>query len=244
MNDALFQTAWSTLANGYAGTPAILPYRTDLVCAPAWGIRLADPTGTTHPIDDYYVASPDDDASAVLAVIRAVSPMSRAYLTVAEQSPATDRIYQSLGCVYDSSECLMSYDLRQYTPVPPTHHVDTLTVADIGPCNTADPEAMIWLNEANVAAPQMTHVAVRSGPRVLARARTLRLPNQTSYISMVYTAPQARRNGYARDLMLALLAADAAAGVHTAVLMSSQMAIPLYRSLGFVPLCNTHIYTI
>jgi predicted acetyltransferase len=79
---------------------------------------------------------------------------------------------------------------------------------------------------------------------VLARARTLRLPDQTSYISMVYTAPQARRNGYARDLMLALLAADAAAGVHTAVLMSSQMAIPLYQNLGFVPLCNTHIYTI
>jgi hypothetical protein len=26
--------------------------------------------------------------------------------------------------------------------------------------------------------------------------------------------------------------------------MSSQMAIPLYRSLGFVPLCTTHIYTI
>jgi len=108
MNDTLFQTAWSTLANGYAGTPAITPYRTDLVCAPAWGIRLADPTGSMQPIDDYYVASPDDDAPAVLAGIRAVPPMSRAYLTVAEQSTATDRIYQSLGCVYDASECLMS----------------------------------------------------------------------------------------------------------------------------------------
>ena len=244
MDRALFRTAWQTLANGYAGTPAIVPFRRDLCCYPAVGIRLADPTGAMQPIDDFYAACPDADAPAVMAAIRAVQPMQRAYLTVAEHSDETDEVYRALGCRYDSSEWLMVYDLRDHVVVAPTQQVDILTVADITTGNTADPEAMLWLSHANVSSTAMTHVAVRDGPRVLARARTLRLPDGTSYISMVFTSPQARRQGYGRDVMLALLNADAAAGVHTVVLMSSHMGIPLYRSLGFVSLCATHIYTL
>ena len=239
-----FHRAWQTLIDGYAGTPAILPYRTILACAPANGLRLADPEGVQPPIDDFYAAVPDDDAPALLAAIRAMPPAPRAYLTVAAQSDATDAIYRDLGCVYDSSECVMSIDLTTMVIPPPQTAVDTLSVADISSANMADPESMLWLSTANVSSPAMTHVAVRSGAYIHARARTLRLADGTSYVSMVYTAPQARRNGYARDLMRALLAADQAAGIHTVVLMSSQMGIPLYQSIGFVPLCTTHIYTL
>lgn len=242
--DAPFHRAWQTLIDGYAGTPAILPFRTILECAPATGLRLADPDGRQSPIDDYYAAIPDDQAQVLLSTIRAVPPAPRAYLTVAAQSDQTDAVFRTLGCVYDSSECLMAMELRSAQIPPPQTPVTTLTVADISAANMADPESMLWLSDANVASPQMTHVAVRVGVHIYARARTLRLPDGTSYISMVYTAPQARRRGYGRDIMRALLAADQAAGIQTAVLMSSQMGIPLYQSLGFVPLCTTHIYTL
>ena len=239
-----FRSAWQTLIDGYAGTPAILPFRTELACAPASGLRLADPDGRQSPIDDFYAAVPDGDAPALLAAICAVPPAPRAYLTVAALSDATDAVYRDLGCVYDSSECLMSVDLTTMVIPPPETAVDILTVADISAANMADPESMLWLSSANVASPDMTHVVIRSGAHIHARARTLRLADGTSYVSMVYTAPHARRQGYGRDLMRALLAADQAAGIHTVVLMSSQMGIPLYQSLGFVPLCTTHIYTL
>jgi GNAT superfamily N-acetyltransferase len=237
-------TAWQTLIDGYAGTPAIMPFRTELSCAPAIGLRLADPEGKQSPIDDYYVYSADADAPQIIATIRSVPPAPRAYLTVAAQSDATDAVYRALGCVYDSSECLMSFDLTTAVIPPPVTTVDILTVADISAANMADPESMLWLSSANVSSFAMTHVAIRSGAHIHARARTLRLADGTSYVSMVYTAPSARRQGYGKDLMRALLAADQAAGTHTVVLMSSQMGIPLYRSLGFVPLCTTHIYTL
>jgi len=241
---AAFDRAWQTLIEGYAGTPAILPFRTLLSCAPAHGLRLADPDGRQPPIDDFYAAVPDADAPALLAAIRAVPPAARAYLTVAAQSDATDAVFRDLGCVYDSSECLMSIDLTTLRIPPPGTAVHTLTEADISAANMADPESMLWLSSANVTSTAMTHVAIRAGAHIHARARTLRLVDGTSYISMVYTAPHARRLGYGRDLMRTLLAADQAAGIHTVVLMSSQMGIPLYQSLGFVPLCTTHIYTL
>jgi hypothetical protein len=186
-------TAWQTLIDGYAGTPAIMPFRTELSCAPAIGLRLADPEGKQSPIDDYYVYSANADAPHIIATIRSVPPAPRAYLTVAAQSDATDAVYRALGCVYDSSACLMSFDLTTAVIPPPVTTVDSLTVADISAANMADPESMLWLSSANVSSPDMTPVAIRNGASIHARARTLRLANGTSYVSMVYTAPSARR---------------------------------------------------
>jgi predicted GNAT family acetyltransferase len=193
-------------------------------------------------MDDYYLAVPDADAPAALAAIRAVPPTTPAYLTVAASTPQTDAVYQALGCVSEGTEPLMARSLAHYQRAHATVPIHTLTVADVAAANMADPEATAWLNHPNVAAETMTHVAVTDGPYIRARARSLRLPNGCSYISMVFCAPNYRGHGYATALMHALLAADLAHGIHTAVLLASPMAVGLYQRLGFVTLCDAHIY--
>lgn len=242
MDHPLFAQAWQTLIDGYAGAPALQPFRTVLTCPPAQGNRLIDPYGSGRAMDDYYLTIPDTAAAAAIAQIRALPPTTPAYLTVAAQSAQTDALYRALGCTYDATEPLMAMPLRDRAFPAPSHPVHTITVSDIPAYNTADPESTAWLNHPNVAAATMTHVAISDGPYVRARARSLRLPSGTSYISMVFTAPQYRGRGYAHALMTALLRADAANGTHTSVLLASPMAVSLYQHLGFETLCDAHIY--
>ena len=68
---------------------------------------------------------------------------------------------------------------------------------------------------------------------VVATATLLAYGNRLGFIGMVLTHPDYRRRGFARQLVIELLARAGETGVKTLKLDATELGEPLYRSLGF-----------
>src|SRR5215475_5872609 len=68
---------------------------------------------------------------------------------------------------------------------------------------------------------------------VVATATLLPYGKRLGFIGMVLTHPDYRRRGYARQLLLELLAGASASGIETLKLDATEAGEPLYRTLGF-----------
>lgn len=68
---------------------------------------------------------------------------------------------------------------------------------------------------------------------VVATATLLTYENRLGFIGMVLTHPDYRRRGYARQLLIELLARASEMGIKTLKLDATELGEPLYRSLGF-----------
>lgn len=68
---------------------------------------------------------------------------------------------------------------------------------------------------------------------VVATATLMPYGNQLGFVGMVLTHPDYRRRGFARQLLVELLARASAIGIETLKLDATEAGEPLYRSLGF-----------
>jgi len=68
---------------------------------------------------------------------------------------------------------------------------------------------------------------------VIATATLMPYGNRLGFIGMVLTHPDYRRRGYARQLLIELLARASASGIETLKLDATEAGESLYRSLGF-----------
>lgn len=107
--------------------------------------------------------------------------------------------------------------------------------------NQHDPEGIAWVSLCNLVADEMPHYAIWHDNTIVARGRSLRMPDGTSYVGRIYTHPDYRRRGFAYALMSHIVHEDAIAGMTSSILMASPMAIALYRQVGYVPVIPTHI---
>lgn len=85
---------------------------------------------------------------------------------------------------------------------------------------------------SHLSDPELRHRLIEEDGRIAAFGR-IALVRGSAYLADIVTLPAFRRRGHAAALVRALLVDAQAAGATTCVLASTEMGLPLYRSLGF-----------
>jgi GNAT superfamily N-acetyltransferase len=211
-----------------------------LTCDPVIGMRVTGfEDAPDTPCDDYYVL--DASPAVVVAALASVPALANHYLTIRGDDHLIVSQYAMYGYHVSYSELLMALDLRIQHHASLTHTVVRATPADVEIWNQRDPERIAWIACVNLMGDEMPHYAIWQDDIIVARGRSLRMPDGTSYVGRIYTHPDYRRRGYGRALMHHIVAEDARAGVTTSILMAAPMAVDLYRQIGYLQVIPTHI---
>ncbi|GCE45843.1 hypothetical protein KTH_07120 [Thermosporothrix hazakensis] len=91
-------------------------------------------------------------------------------------------------------------------------------------------------------APRLTHYRVLIEGKSVASARSSITPHSSLCVDEVYTDPAFRRRGLASILIQQLLYDASLSGIHTSVLLASEMGKPLYLKLGYRALATALIF--
>ena len=240
MTNNQLESAWRTLIYGCSTSPWMRVHGQWLTCDPAIGLRVSGfEDAPDTPCDDYYAL--DASSAAVVAALDQVPALANHYLTIRGDDDKCVIEYVKRGYHVSYSELLMVADLHTQRGAQSTHDVERATPADVAMWNQHDPEGISWLSHINLVGDEMPHYAIWHDDRIVARGRSLRLPDGTSYVGRIYTHPEYRRRGFALTLMRHIMHEDSQVGVITSVLMASPLAVDLYGQIGYVPVIPTHI---
>ena len=200
-----------------------------LLCIHAEGLRDGQPVA----VDRFFAG--DCSPQAALLAMRNYGPERDHLLFVVDAPPNRQRAFVRAGFRLVEVQWLMNYALAEWQPradVPTTVYIRrAIGPVDAMTINAIDGLETIPLDEIDDSG--LVHYYILAQDKPIAYGRWAGYDARTAWVSHIFTAPDARRHGYAALLMARILADCQEAGVDRSLLLATEMAHPLYTRLGY-----------
>lgn len=185
-----------------------------------------------HVADEVIVQN--HSPAAVLATLANYQLATDHRITLVDRPASEHAAYGAAGYRHSSNEVLLVRSLSDLPSLDQRYSVDQAkTISEMQWLNSNDPANRAWISETRLHEPGLRHSFIALDQRVVARVRTCRIDAEHSYVMNLYTAPEYRRRGIARALMIHVLHEAAAHGEQWSVLVASEAGLPLYQALGY-----------
>ena len=166
-----------------------------------------------------------------------------------EAAPAVDAALRAARWTLDEEEPALVLPLTVDLVIPPPpadlsiRQVQTQADLDAFRAITGTPPSVVP-SLASATAPGVGLLIGRVDGADVATSRPVVLgaPVRVVDINGVVTRPEARRRGYATAMTWAAVRFGAAHGARVAVLCATEMGYPVYRKMGFTPVCTFRTY--
>lgn len=208
-------------------------------------------------LTDGGIPEPDYSYAAVVGELPAADVLSRAeaffeaipysIMVEVESAPVLDSALASRGWLLDEEEPALALAPipapGAFPAAPPEITIQLVTtealLADFRAITRTPPARVPSLRAATDAAVALLVGYVGEVPVATAR---LSCCGEVGEVMGVVTVPDWRRRGYGVALTWAAIAAGLQRGCAAISLTATEMGFPLYRSMGFVPICTYRTY--